>query len=241
VRVEELADGYGSKVGVERPGAEEWVPHGSGVPGLRAAVPHCRGCELWEPATQAVFSSGPADARLMLVGEQPGDQEDRKGVPFVGPAGRLLVEALEQAGIDAGTVYLTNAVKHFRFTTRGKRRIHEKPGAGHVDACLPWLAAELAAVRPQLVVCLGATAARAVLAEDVKVTAVRGLVRPLVPYGGLVMVTVHPSAVLRLRGRDGWQEAYAAFVEDLRTADRAAVAGEQPSQAGGSGPTERPM
>lgn len=154
----------------------------------------------------------------MLVGEQPGDQEDRQGEPFVGPAGRVLDEALTAAGIDPAGVYLTNAVKHFRFTPRGKRRIHEKPAAGHIVACHPWLEAELAAVRPELVVCLGATAARAVFGRDVRIGDVRGLVQPLPGAGCEVMVTAHPSAVLRLRGRDGWAEAFDALVADLRVA-----------------------
>lgn len=204
---------------IERPGAERWVPAGADLDGLRAAVQDCRGCELWEPATQAVFSEGPRDARILLVGEQPGDQEDRKGTPFIGPAGRLLADALTAAGIQQSAVYVTNAVKHFRFTLRGKRRIHEKPGTAHVVACHPWLESELSLVQPRIVVCLGATAARAVLGEDVKVTAVRGLVSQAAP--GLVMVTVHPSSVLRLRGRDGWDDAFDAFVSDLRAAAQA--------------------
>lgn len=202
----------------ERPGAQGWVPPSADVQQLRAAVDRCRGCELWEDATQAVFSTGPAAARLLLVGEQPGDQEDRQGVPFVGPAGRLLRDALEAAGIDPDQTYLTNAVKHFRHTLRGKRRIHEKPNVAQVEACRPWLDAELASVRPRLVVCLGATAARAVLGHDVKIGQVRGAVRSLPGSSALVLVTVHPSAVVRLYGRDGWDEAFGALVADLRAA-----------------------
>lgn len=213
--------GYGMEA--ERPGAQQWVPPAADVAGLREAVGACRGCELWADATQAVFSTGPAGARLLLVGEQPGDQEDRQGVPFVGPAGRLLREALEAAGINPDQTYLTNAVKHFRHTLRGKRRIHEKPSVGQLEACHPWLDAELAAVRPRLVVCLGATAARAVLGHDVKVGEARGLVQAAPGISAPVLVTVHPSAVVRLYGRDGWDEAFAALVADLKTALEAAT------------------
>ena len=206
-----------------RPGAEQWVPASRKLPDLREAVGRCRGCELWADATQPVFSSGAATARLMLVGEQPGDQEDRRGVPFVGPAGRLLDEALGAAGIDSRQVYLTNAVKHFRFTLRGKRRIHEKPAVGHIAACHPWLAAELAVVRPALVVCLGATAARAVLGTEVRIGEVRGLVQQLPDSPGLALVTVHPSSVVRLRGKPEWKKAFDALVADLRTAAEAAI------------------
>ncbi|WP_413451803.1 UdgX family uracil-DNA binding protein [Georgenia phoenicis] len=204
----------------DRPGAQEWVPEEGDVAALRAAAPGCRGCELWAGATQVVFSAGQAGARLMLVGEQPGDREDREGEPFVGPAGRVLADALEAAGIAREDVYLTNAVKHFRFEDRGKRRIHKKPGVAHVEACHPWLAAERAAVRPAVLVCLGATAARAVLGREVRVGDVRGEVidgedRP-------VLVTTHPSALLRLRGRGGWDEAFAELVADLRAANEAA-------------------
>ncbi len=202
----------------ERPGAEPWVPASADVLVLREAVDACRGCELFQDATQAVFSSGPAGASLMLVGEQPGDQEDRQGLPFVGPAGRLLRDALAAAGIDPDRTYLTNAVKHFRHTLRGKRRIHEKPSVGQIDACHPWLGAELASVRPRLVVCLGATAARAVLGHDVKIGEVRGAAQSLPGSSALVLVTVHPSSVVRLSGRDGRDEAFDALVADLRTA-----------------------
>lgn len=209
----------------DRPGAQEWVPPDADVDALAAAAPGCRGCELWAPATQVVFSSGPAHARLVLVGEQPGDREDLAGEPFVGPAGRLLHDALADAGVDPADVYLTNAVKHFRFSERGKRRLHTNPAVAHVRACLPWLTAELAAVRPRVVVCLGATAARAVLGRDVTVGELRGRVldeHPADAPDAAVLVTAHPSALLRLRGRDGWDEARAALVDDLRTAAAAA-------------------
>jgi len=199
----------------ERPGAQRWVPADGDVDRLRGAAPGCRGCELWADATQVVFSTGPADASLMLVGEQPGDHEDREGEPFVGPAGRLLDEALAAAGLSGPEVYLTNAVKHFRFEERGKRRLHKKPAVAHITACRPWLDAELAAVSPRVVVALGATAARAVLGHEVRITEVRGQV---VARGPAVLVTTHPSAVVRLRGRDGFEEAFTALVEDLRAA-----------------------
>ncbi|WP_301312525.1 UdgX family uracil-DNA binding protein [Promicromonospora umidemergens] len=204
-----------------RPGAEEWVPARADVEKLSQAVHDCRGCELWGPATQAVFSSGPDDARLMLVGEQPGDREDREGEPFVGPAGRVLAEALEAAGLDPEQVYLTNAVKHFRFTERGKRRLHKKPDVAHVRACMPWLEAELSAVRPRVVVALGATAARAVLGHEVRIGAERGQVLDGEAHD--IVVTTHPSALLRLRDRSTYGEALDALVADLRTAAEAAA------------------
>ncbi|HEY0642714.1 MAG TPA: UdgX family uracil-DNA binding protein [Nocardioides sp.] len=196
--------------------ATPWVPESRDLADLESAAHDCRGCELWEPATQVVFSSGDASARVVLVGEQPGDKEDEQGEPFVGPAGRLLDEALEDAGIAREAAYLTNAVKHFRFEQRGKRRIHAKPELRHVKACHPWLDAELEAVEPRVVVAMGATAARAVLGRTVKIGEERG--RLLDEPDPPVLVTTHPSAVLRLRGRDGYDEAYAALVADLRLA-----------------------
>jgi uracil-DNA glycosylase len=210
---------------VERPGAQQWLPERvpSGNKGgelLEHAAQQCRGCELWRDATQLVFSSGAATAAIMLVGEQPGDREDLEGVPFVGPAGHVLSDALAAAGIDPARVYLTNAVKHFRFTERGKRRIHATPEVGHITACHPWLDAELAAVAPDVVVCLGATAGRSVLGRPVRIGAERGTV--LHADVGEVVITAHPSAVLRLRGRDGWDEAFDALVRDLEVAKSAA-------------------
>jgi len=202
----------------DRPGAADWVPPRAGIDDLRAAAPACRGCELWRPATQVVFSSGPPDASVLMVGEQPGDAEDTGGEPFVGPAGRLLRRAISEAGLAQEDVYLTNAVKHFRFTERGKRRIHQKPDLAHLVACRPWLEAELLDVPAEVVVLLGATAARAVLGPGVKVTQERGSIAARqTPVGERpVLVTVHPSAVLRTRG-DEHQVAYAALVGDLRT------------------------
>jgi uracil-DNA glycosylase len=204
----------------DRPGAQEWVPASADVEALTQAVHDCRGCELWGPATQAVFSSGPDDAAVVLVGEQPGDREDREGEPFVGPAGRVLAEALESAGLDAEQVYVTNAVKHFRFAERGKRRLHKKPDVAHIRACVPWLEAELAAVRPRVVVALGATAARAVLGREARIGAERGQVLDGEEHD--VVITTHPSALLRLRDRAEYGEKFDALVADLRTAAEAA-------------------
>ena len=154
--------------------AAAWVPEDADISDLREAAPACRGCELWEPATQVVFSAGNPRAPLMLVGEQPGDAEDRQGVPFVGPAGKVLQKALAEAGIDVGDVYVTNAVKHFRFTERGKRRIHATPQMSHIKACRPWLEAEVDVVDPRLLVCLGATAAKSLLGSGFRVSQQRG-------------------------------------------------------------------
>lgn len=201
---------------VERPGAQEWVPDDGTVDGLRQAAPACRGCELWEPATQVVFSAGNPQAKVVLVGEQPGDVEDQRGIPFVGPAGKLLQRAVDEAGLDRADVYVTNAVKHFRFTPTGKRRIHQTPELAHITACRPWVEAEITAVDPQLVVALGATAARAVIGPDVKVTKQRGqLIVRSTPSGDRRFVpTVHPSSVLRVPDADR-PAAYAALVADL--------------------------
>jgi uracil-DNA glycosylase len=176
--------------------AADFLPDRRTLPALIEASAGCRGCDLYANATQTVFGEGPARAELMLIGEQPGDREDRDGHPFVGPAGQLLDRALEAAGIDRATVYVTNAVKHFKFEPRGKRRIHKKPNAEEIRACNPWLEAELEAVTPKVVVCLGATAAQAVIGRTFKVTQHRGefVDTPLDP---LVTATVHPSSILR--------------------------------------------
>ena len=196
--------------------ASPWVPARGGLPSLRQAVHECRGCELHRDAT-AVSSTGPRSAALMLVGEQPGDREDREGEPFVGPAGRVLDEALDAAGIPRDAVYLTNAVKHFRHEDRGARRIHKRPAVRHIVACHPWLERELDIVRPSVVVCLGATAGRAVLGRDVRIGAERGSAIPL-EGAGVALITAHPSSLLRLRDRDGYANAFEALVADLRTA-----------------------
>ena len=204
--------------------AAPWVPDGADIPGLRTAATQCRGCELWEPATQVVFSAGNPRARLALVGEQPGDVEDREGIPFVGPAGKLLQRALGEAGVAAADVYVTNAVKHFRFTERGKRRIHQTPQLSHIKACRPWLTAEITVVDPALIVCLGATAAKALLGPAFKVTQQRGqLLEHDTPVGvRQVLATVHPSSVLRGDPAER-DQAFAGLVADLRVA-AAAVA-----------------
>ena len=184
---------------------------------LRAAAASCTNCDLYRNATQTVFGEGEAGARLMLVGEQPGDLEDRQGAPFVGPAGQLLDRALADAGIDRSAVYVTNVVKHFKWRPAGKRRLHQKPGAGEIAACRPWLDAELAEVRPALVVCLGSTAAQALLGRQFRVTRDRGR---LVDWGRQppAMATVHPSSILRAPEAAARNEQMAAFVADLRAA-----------------------
>ncbi len=191
-------------------------PPASSIDELRSQAAGCRACDLYRNATQVVFGEGPASARLLLVGEQPGDREDVTGRPFVGPAGRLLDEALEQAGIDRTSVYVTNAVKHFRFERRGKRRIHQKPNTTQVVACRQWLAAELALVEPETVVCLGVTAATAVFGRAVTISRARGREHQI--DGRRVIVTVHPSALLRERDDAAKKEAMDAFVADLRLA-----------------------
>jgi uracil-DNA glycosylase family protein len=183
----------------------------------REAAAGCRACRLWWRGTQTVFGEGSRKARLLLIGEQPGDREDIEGRPFVGPAGRLLDDALDRAGIDRRTTYLTNVVKHFSWESRGKRRIHKKPRADEIRACRPWLEAELASVAPALTVCLGATAARAVLGPSFRVTAQRGelLTSALAPR---VMATVHPSSILRISDSDSRQIEMERFVADLAAA-----------------------
>jgi uracil-DNA glycosylase family protein len=204
--------------------AAPWVPEYADLEGLRRAAADCRGCELWQPATQVVFSAGNPRAPLALVGEQPGDVEDRKGIPFVGPAGRLLQDALTEAGVPREDVYVTNAVKHFRFTERGKRRIHATPQVSHIKACRPWLEAELTLVDPALIVVLGAVAARSLLGTAFRVTQQRGQMLELATPIGVrrVMATVHPSAVLRAQGEER-SAAFAGLVADLGTAREAAM------------------
>jgi len=181
---------------------------------LRRAAAGCTDCELYREGTQTVFGEGPAAARIMFVGEQPGDREDREGHPFVGPAGRLFDRALNRASIDRGEAYVTNAVKHFHNEPRGKKRIHRKPNLSHVRACAHWLRAEVAAVEPEIVVALGATAVQALLPRDVRVTADRGRILPS-ELGPPVLVTVHPSSILRAADEDR-AAAMRAFVRDLQ-------------------------
>lgn len=189
--------------------------------GLANEASGCTACSLWRNATQTVFGEGAATARIVLVGEQPGDADDREGRPFVGPAGRILDQALKAVGSDRSAVYVTNAVKHFKWESRGKRRIHKTPAQREIEACGPWLEAELAALRPAVVVCLGATAARALLGRDAKVGALRG---KLINRGvdlPPALVTFHPSYLLRLHGSDR-AGAFEGFVHDLRQAARMA-------------------
>ncbi len=190
------------------------VPITTALPELRAAAATCRACELWKRGTQTVFGEGPAAADIMLVGEQPGNEEDLAGQPFVGPAGRLLDGALEAAGIDRSRAYVTNVVKHFKWVLRGKRRLHGKPNAREIQACKPWLEAEIAVIKPKVLVCLGATAAQALLGPAFRVSRDRGRLVPsaLAPH---VLATVHPSAVLRARDDAEREAAIARFIADL--------------------------
>ena len=196
------------------------IPEGGGVKGLREAAAGCRACPLWRNATRTVFGAGAAGAPVMLVGEQPGDREDRRGKPFVGPAGGLLDRALDEAGIDPKRTYKTNVVKHFKWKPRGKRRIHQKPSKAEVEACRPWLDAELERVRPEVVTVLGATAAAALLGSTFRVTRSRGELLE-VEFAPVAVATVHPSSVLRARDREERHEAFADLVDDLRVAARA--------------------
>ena len=205
----------GVRAGGETESAAAYVPERPTLPRLKEAAAGCRGCHLWENATQTVFGEGARAADVMLVGEQPGDQEDLAGKPFVGPAGRILDQALEEAGIDRRQAYVTNVVKHFKWQPRGKRRIHQKPNWAEMAACRPWLEAELEVVGPEVVVCLGATAAQALIGRDFRVSRQRGELvdSPLARY---VLATVHPSSILRQRDDASREAEYAAFVEDLR-------------------------
>lgn len=209
-------------------GAEEFVPADADLDRLRSAAAGCRGCDLYRDATQTVFGEGEPDARVVLVGEMPGDREDVEGHPFVGPAGRLLAKGLEEAGIDRAEAYVTNVVKHFKFVQaeRGKRRLHQTPNRSEVLACRPWLVAELRLLEPEVLVCLGATAAKAVFGQSFRITRQRGELLPLPELDGepgsedggdrpWATATIHPSAALRAEDRDA---AYAGMVADLRVA-----------------------
>jgi len=192
-----------------------FVPETRSLAELREAAADCKACDLWKTGTQTVFGEGSSDAEIVFVGEQPGDKEDLAGRPFVGPAGRVLDEALELAGIDRSLAYVTNAVKHFKWTPRGKRRIHQKPNAAEMAACRPWLNAELDAVQPKVLVALGATAAQALLGRQFRVTKQRGVPveSDLAPH---VIATVHPSSILRQETDEDREAAMKAFVDDLK-------------------------
>ena len=199
--------------------AADFLPAKLELSALKRASKHCEGCDLYLHATQTVFGEGPKTARMMLVGEQPGDQEDLSGKPFVGPAGRLLDESLEAAGIARDLVYVTNAVKHFKWTPQGKRRLHGKPSSREIGACRPWLEAEVQVIEPQLMVCLGATAAQALLGKAFRITKQRGQLLSS-EWAPQVLATYHPSAVLRAPDKERRDEMRREFVDDLKIAAR---------------------
>jgi uracil-DNA glycosylase family protein len=207
--------------------AADFLPKRTTLLSLRKAAAGCRGCSLYMGATQTVFGEGRNDARIVMVGEQPGDREDVAGQPFVGPAGALLDRAIEEAGLVRDDIYLTNVVKHFKFVMRGKRRIHKKPDLEEIRACIPWLEAELERIEPHVLVLLGATAAQAILGRSFRVTQQRGefVDSPLAP---LVTTTVHPSSILRSRTDEERRSAFDAFVDDLRGVARAANLSRRP-------------
>lgn len=208
---------------IEKIDASAFIPNGKlTLPKLTQAVQGCEGCDLYKLGGRAVFGEGPTDAKLVLVGEQPGDQEEKTGHPFVGPAGRILDQALEQAQIDRNEVYVTNAVKHFAFIIQGKRRMHDTPKMRHVNACRPWLEKELELLAPEGVVCLGATAAKSLLGPRVRVTRDRGKVFTDTTWAPRVLVTEHPSAILRLMAldREEYERRFSGLVADLQLAIR---------------------
>jgi uracil-DNA glycosylase family protein len=197
--------------------AADLIPPNATLDQLRKIAAKCKACHLWRNATQTVFGEGPPHAKIMLVGEQPGDREDKLGHPFVGPAGAILDSALEKAGINRSNVYLTNVVKHFKWISRGKRRVHEKPRASEINACKPWLLVEIARIKPRVIVCLGATAAQALLGSDFRVSRQRGELVPseLAPN---VLATVHPSSLLRIEDKEERHREIEHFVNDLKKA-----------------------
>jgi len=197
------------------PTARPFIPERPTLAKLRLAAATCTGCDLYQNATQTVFGEGPENSVLFLIGEQPGDREDREGKPFIGPAGQLLDRALREAGIPREKVYVTNAVKHFKWVPRGKRRLHDKPRRSEILACRPWLETEIATVKPRIVVCLGATAAQSLLGTSFKVTKQRGVIFAS-EWAPFTMATIHPSALLRIIGEEERREAFAAFVADLK-------------------------
>lgn len=198
--------------------ALEFLPARKSLSALAEAAEHCRGCDLYLQATQSVFGEGLKSSRLVMIGEQPGDEEDRQGKPFVGPAGRVLDEALEEAGIDRLDVYVTNAVKHFKWEPRGKRRLHKKPSAREVQACHPWLQSELEAIEPEGIVCLGAVAARALLGRSFRITTDRGRDFPSETGHSFILATWHPSAILRCPEPEQRHRMRVELVTDLKRA-----------------------
>jgi uracil-DNA glycosylase len=204
---------------LQKTSAAEFLPKRHTLESLRAAARSCKGCDLYKNATQTVFGEGPKDASVMLVGEQPGDMEDRQGHPFVGPAGRLLDKALAEAHIPRDEVYITNAVKHFKWIQRGKRRLHQKPLIRQVVACKPWLEAEIQAIHPKVVVCLGATAAQSMMGRIVRITQERGKFLDG-DSGAGVFVTIHPSSIYRLREKDEQEKEFRRFVAEMKTVQR---------------------
>ena len=202
--------------------ARNLIPQSPNLTSLREAAADCRACDLWENATQTVFGEGARRAKILFIGEQPGNEEDLKGKPFVGPAGKLFDQALEEAGIDRRQTYVTNVVKHFKWEPRGKRRIHKKPNTTEIQACRPWLEAEIAAVKPRIIVCLGATAAQTLLGKEFRVSRQRGQPVPssLAP---LVMATVHPSSILRAADEQSRRSEMQLFIDDLKLVTDALV------------------
>jgi uracil-DNA glycosylase len=203
----------------DRESATPFVPAGAGLAELKAAAAHCKGCDLYRHATQTVFGRGPAHVGIVFIGEQPGDQEDLQGVPFVGPAGEVFDKALIEAGLEREKVYVTNAVKHFKFELRGKRRIHQTPRAAELNACRPWLEAELAVIKPDVLVCLGATSARAIFGDKFRITKDRGRFEAT-RWAPKTIATYHPSAVLRGETEAQQAELYAMLVADLKLVAR---------------------
>jgi uracil-DNA glycosylase family protein len=199
----------------KKPSAADFLPERISLSALRRAAQTCRGCELFQRATQTVFGQGAAKARIVFLGEMPGDREDREGKPFVGPAGRLFDDILREAGIDLKETYVTNAVKHFRWEERGKRRLHKRPGRGHVEACRPWLVAELEVIEPEMIVCLGATAAQALMGPKFRLTQVRGELLPC-DWAPWLMATYHPSAILRAPDKSAADRMRSELLQDFR-------------------------
>jgi uracil-DNA glycosylase len=204
---------------VQYPTAEKFLPERVNLKALRQAAATCQGCDLYKDATQTVFGEGPRRSPMILLGETPGDEEDKQGRPFVGPAGRLLDSALEEIGLSRHEVYVTNAVKHFRWEPRGKRRLHKKPSARQIEACKPWLHAEILVTKPHIIVCLGATAAQVMLGRNFRITQHRGKFFKS-EHAAWLMATYHPSAILRAPDKEDRERKRVEFVEDLRRASK---------------------